>query len=169
MASKRQTAAAKSNIKKAQKKWKSMSRRQHALAQPQGRSRKKPGTTGRGKFYRVVVRPKSEFTSFRNHDVGKKGHIERLAGRTKKGNWATQAWLIAKTDATVSGGVLVGKTVGARAVLGKLRTKPRRFKGDIFHAKSRKNVPERAKPTAAMKRAQTRNIKKAQAARRRRR
>jgi len=169
MASTKQKAAAKRNIKKAQKKWKSMTRRQHARAQPQGRSRKKPGTGGKGKFYRVVVRPKSEFTTFRNHDVGKKGHIERLAGKTKAGGWATQAWLIAKTDAKVSNGHLVGKTAGARAVISKLRTKPKKFRGDIFHAKSRKNVPERKKPTAAMKRAQKRNIKKAQAARRKKR
>ena len=75
MASIKQKRAAKKNIKKAQKKWKSMSPRQHALAQPQGRARKKPGTGGAGKFYRIVVRPKGDFTSFRNHDVGKKGHI----------------------------------------------------------------------------------------------
>jgi hypothetical protein len=38
--------------------------------------------------------------------------------------------------------------------------------GDRFKAKDRPNVPERAKPTPAQKRARSRNIKKAQAARR---
>lgn len=37
-----QRAAAQKNIKKAQAKWKSMTHRQHALAQPQGKDRKKP-------------------------------------------------------------------------------------------------------------------------------
>ncbi len=169
MASKKQKRAARKNIRKAQAKWRSMSRRQHARAQPQGRERKKPGTTGKGKYYRVVVRPKSQFTSFRMHDVGRKGHIIRLAGRRRNGSWDTQAWLIAKTDAHYSGGKLVGKTASAKKVLARLRTKPRRVKADISKAKSRRNVPERAKPTAKMKRARRRNIKKAQAAKRKKR
>jgi len=165
MASKKQKSAARRNIKKAQAKWRSMSKRQHALAQPQGRARKKPGTTGKGKYYRVVVRPKSEFVSFRNHDVGAKGHVQRLAGRRRSGSWSTQAWLIAKSDARVSGRALVGKTMSAKKVISALRTKPMRVKGDVFEAKSRKNVPEKSKPTTAMRRARKRNIKKAQKAR----
>ena len=165
MASAKQKRAAKRNIKKALKKWKSMTKRQHALAQPQGRARKKPGTGGKGKFYRIVVRPKSEFVSFKNQDVGKKGHVQRLAGRRKSGSWATQAWLIAKTDASVRGGVLVGKTSDAKKVLAKLQTKPRKVKGDVFRARDRKNIPEKAKPTRTMKRAQSKNILKAIAAR----
>ena len=169
MASKKQKRAAKKNIKKASAKWRSMSSRQRALAQPQGRARKKPGTGGKGKYYRVVVRPKGQFSTFRLHDVGRKGHIQRLAGKRRGGGWDTQAWLIAKTDADVSGGILVGKTASARNVISKLGTKPRRVKGDVFQAKPRKDVPERAKPTPAMRRAQTRNIRKAQAARKKRR
>lgn len=38
-------------------------------------------------------------------------------------------------------------------------------KGSVFRAHPVKNVPEAAKPTPAMKRAQSANIKKAQAAR----
>jgi hypothetical protein len=166
MASIKQKRSTKNNIKKAMAKWKSMSHREHALAQPQGRARKKPGTGGRGKFYRIVVRPKQEFTIFRNHDVGKKGHIQRLAGRRKSGSWATQAWLIAKTNSSIKGNTLIGRTSDVREVISKLRTKPKKVKGDIFEAKSRKNVPERSKPTPAMRKAQIRNIKKAQAARR---
>lgn len=159
--SKKQKRAAKRNIKKAQRKWKSMSHRQHALAQPQGRKRKKPGIGGKGKFYRVVVRPKGEFVSFRNHDVGKKGHIQRLAGRRKSGSWATQAWLIEKKDAQVKDRVLIGKTKDVKELLSKLRRQPRKVKGDIFKALSIKNVPERSKPTKAMRKAQKKNILKA--------
>jgi len=166
MVSSKQRVAAKKNIKKAQAKWKSMTSRQRAIAQPQGRARKKPGTTGKGKFYRVVVRPKSEFTSFRNHDVGKKGHVERLAGRRASGSWATQAWLISKKEAKVVNGILVGTSKDVKDVLAKLRRKPKKIKGDIFQAGPRKNVPERLKPTPAMKRARAKNIKKAQATRR---
>jgi len=169
MASTKQKKVAKGNIKKAQAKWKSMSSRQKTLAQPQGRARKKPGTTGKGKFYRIVVRSKSEFTSFRNHDVGNKGHIERLAGRRKSGSWATEAWLISKKDAKVSGNTLVGISSDAKKVISRLSSKPRKVKGDIFEAKPRRNIPEKSKPTKAMKTAQKRNIKKAQATRRKKR
>lgn len=168
MASAKQRKAAKLNIKKALKKWKSMSHRQHALAQPQGRARAKPGTKGEGKYYRVVLRPKSEFVTFRNHDVGRKGHTQRLAGKRKNGSWDTQAWLISKKDASVKNGILVGNNPGTRKILDKLQSKPKIVKGDVFHARPRRNIPEKSKPTPVMRIAQKRNIKKAQAARRKR-
>lgn len=125
-------------------------------------ARKKPGMGGKGKFYRVVVRDKNDFVIFRNHDVGKKGHVERLAGKRANGRWATVSWLIDKDEAHVTNGVLIGDNDDVRGVLGKLRRRPRYLKGDIFEAGPRVNVPERLKPTPAMKRAQMRNIKKAQ-------
>ena len=166
MATKKQKRAARRNIKKAQKKWQSLSSKARSRRQPKGRARAKPGTKGEGDFYRVVVRPKSEFTSFRNHDIGKKGHIQRLAGRRKSGSWDTQAWLIQKEDAKIENGYLHGKTKDAKDFISRLRTVPRKVKGDVFEAKSRRNVPEKEKPTAAQKRARKKNIKKAQKARR---
>jgi len=90
MATKKQIEAAKENIKKAQKAWKEMSHRQHALAQPQGRKRAKVGEPGEGEYFRIIVRPGEEFTTFRYHDVGEKGHILRLAGKRESGSWATR-------------------------------------------------------------------------------
>lgn len=133
-----------------------------------GRARAKPGTKGKGKYYRVVVRPKSQFKTFRIQVVGTEG-TERLAGKRKDGSWDTEAWLIPKKHAHVSGGTLVGDTAKIRNILSKLGSKPRRVKKDIFRAKPRKDIPEKAKPTAKMRRAQKRNIKKAQAAKRKKR
>ncbi|MDH3353312.1 MAG: hypothetical protein OEL87_02600 [Nanoarchaeota archaeon] len=165
-ASVKQIAAAKKNIKKAQAKWKSMTKAEHAAAQPEGKARKKPGMGGKGKFYRVVVRDKNDFVMFRNHDVGEKGHVERLAGKRANGRWATVSWLIDKNEAHVaSNGILVGDSEDVKDILAKLSRKPRHLKGDIFEAGPRVNVPESAKPTPAMKKAQVRNIKEAQAAR----
>lgn len=165
MATKQQTAAAKKNIKKAQAVWKGMTKRQRTLAQPQGRGRKKPGSTGKGKFYRILVRDKNDFTSFRIQDVGGKGGLERLAGRRSSGSWDTVSWLISKDDATVKNGHLVITDTKARSVLKSIRGPVTHVKGDIFKAYPRKNVPEAAKPTPAMRRAQKANITKAQAAR----
>jgi hypothetical protein len=165
MATQKQRSAARKNIKKAQAAWKSMSSRQHARAQPEGRTRAKPGTKGGGEFYRITVRPKDEFVTFRTQDVGDPGHVERLAGKRQSGSWDTQAWLISKKDAHVEGRSLVPDTAEARKVLDKLGSKPVRVKGDVFEAKDRPNVPEREKPTPAQRRARRTNIKKAQAAR----
>ncbi len=169
MATAKQRSAAKKNVRKAQAAWKGMTKRQHALAQPQGRGRAKPGTTGQGKFYRIEVRPKGQFTSFRTQDVGKKGGLERIAGRRSSGSWATATWLVSKKHAHVSArGELVIDDTKERASLAKaLRGKIVHVKGDVFAAHPAKNVPERAKPTPAMKRAQKANIKKAQAAKKR--
>jgi hypothetical protein len=165
MATIKQRQAARKNIKKAQEKWQSMSKRQHSLSQPEGRKRAKPGTTGEGNYFRIVVRRKEEFTTFRNQDVGKPGGLQRLAGKRSSGSWATQAWLISKEDAHMDGEELVADSKDAADLLDKLSSKPVHEKGDIFTAKDRRNVPEKEKPTAAQQKARKENIKKAQAAR----
>ena len=130
-------------------------------------TRAKPGATGRGKFFHIQVRPRSQFKSFRAQDVGRRGGIERVAGRRANGSWDTQKWLIAKTEAHRENGTLIADTAAARKVLGQLGSKPRHLGGDRFKARPRRNVAERDKPTPAMRRARRKNIKKAQAARRR--
>ena len=107
MASEKQREAARRNIRKAQAAWQSMSHTQHARSQPQGRKRRKPGTSGESEFFRIVVRPKEQFVTFRTQDVGGPGHIERIAGKRSSGSWATQAWLVSKKDAHLDGGRLV--------------------------------------------------------------
>jgi hypothetical protein len=167
MATRKQHSAARRNIKKAQQRWRGMTKRQHALAQPEGRSRKLPGTTGKGRFYRIEVRPKGQFTSFRNQDVGKRGGLERLAGRRTSGSWDTVSWLVEKSKARRAGNTLVITDSKAKTALKQIRGPIRHVKGDVFRAHPRRNVPERAKPTVAERRARIRNIKKARAARRR--
>ncbi len=76
--------ASKKNIKKAQQAWQEMTTRQRSLAQPKGRQRKKPGATGEGEYYHVVLRPKEGFVTFRTQDVGRKGHTLRVAGKKKQ-------------------------------------------------------------------------------------
>ncbi len=167
MATQKQKTAAKRNIKKAQAAWKGMTKRQHSIAQPQGRARKKPGTTGKGRFYRIEVRPKGEFVTFRVQDVGKKGGLERLAGRRSSGSWDTVTWLVEKEKAHVSkNGQLMIDDPKAKTALKQIRRPIMHKKGDVFTAHPQKNVPESAKPTPAQRRAQRQNIKKAQRARR---
>ena len=165
MTSKKQKQAAKKNIKKAQKKWQSMTPRQRAIAQPDGRKRAKPGSKGEGDFFRITVRDKNQFTSFKTDDVGDKGGIERIAGHRASGSWDTQAWLISKDRANITGNILKAKDKDVQKVLDQLGSKPKHLKGDIFEAKPRFNVPEKNKPTKVMKKAQKENIKKAQEAR----
>lgn len=167
MATSKEILAAKTNIKKAQTVWKEMTPRQRALAQPEGRNRKKPGSTGKGKYFRIEVRPKSQFTSFKTHDVGSPGGLQRIAGRRSSGSWATAAWLVSKEDAQVTKAKeLVITDAGAKTVLKSIQEPIEYVKGDIFKAKPRKNVPEKDKPTPAQKSAYAANIKKAQQARR---
>lgn len=166
MATIKQAAAAKKNIQKAQSVWKAMTPRQRASAQPEGRKRKKPGSTGKGKYFRIEVRPKGQFTSFRTHDVGDPGGLQRITGRRTSGSWATTAWLISKEDAhKTKSNKLIITDVGAKTVLKSIREPIEYVKGDIFKAKPRKNVAEKDKPTPAQKRAYAKNIKKAQQAR----
>jgi hypothetical protein len=166
MATARQKAAARKNIRKAQQARRAMSPRARARSQPEGRKRAKPGSGG-GKFFHIEVRPKADFMTFRTQDVGSRGGIERVAGKRSSGSWSTQKWLIAKDHAHIERGKLVADSADARKVLTLLGTTPVRIRADRFKAHDRPNVPERAKPTAAQRRARTRNIRKAQAARKR--
>ena len=143
-----------------------MTPRERAVPQPKGKKRAKPGTKGEGEYFRIVVRSKEQFTTFRYHDVGEKGHILRLAGKRSSGSWDTQVWLISKNDAHIEGDTLVADTDDARSVIEALGSKPKHDKGDIFEAKDSPNIPENKKPTEAQQKARLENIKKARQARR---
>lgn len=123
--------------------------------------RKKPGSTGRGDYYHIEVRPARDFVTFQTQDVGKPEHIQRVAGRRSSGYWATVKWLIGKEDAHLQDNKLVPDTKDAKAVIEQLGSKPVRMIGDRFKASPRGNIPESFQPTLA----QRKNIKKAQAAR----
>ena len=131
--------------------------------------RAKPGSRSGGRFYHIEVRPAREFVTFRVQDVGAPGGVERLAGQRANGSWDTQKWLIEKTHAHIENDKLVADTAEARKVRTTLGSVPVHVRGDRFRAKPRRDIPEWEKPTPAMRHAQMRNIKKAQAAARRRR
>ena len=132
--------------------------------------RVKLGASGRGGgFFHIQVRPKGKFVTFRNQDVGTRGGIERIAGQRANGSWDTQKWLIGKSEAHRVGKQLVADSLAAGKVLGQLGSAPRHLGGDRFIAKPRRKIPAAEKPTPAMRRAQLANIKKAQAALRKRR
>jgi len=162
MAILRQRRAAKKNIRKAQSRGRGMTKRKHSRMQSKGRARLRPGTGGGGNYYRIEVRPNAKFVTYRIQDVGRSGHTKRLAGRRANGSWDTKSWLIHKKDAHVKRGTLIVDAVKAKTVLRGIRGPIRHLKGDIFHAKPRRKIPEREKPTAAQRRAYLKNIKKAQ-------
>ncbi len=165
MATTKQRTAAKRNVRKAQAAWQSMSRTARSRAQPEGRSRCKPGSTGGGQYYHIEVRPKDQFVTFRTHDIGAAGHLQRVAGKHRSGSWDDQKWLVSKADAHVEDGRLVADTPDVAKVLEAIGP-ARRLEVDRFQGHPRPNVPEREKPTPAQKRARAANIRKAQARRR---
>lgn len=121
--------------------------------------RQKPGSSGKGDYYHVEVLPKSGFVTFRTQDVGKKGHIQRVAGKRASGSWATVKWLIGKEDAHVDGNHLIPDTKGAKDVIKQIGVQPIHVSGDRFKAKPSVNGSKRVQPTAAQQ-----NIKKVEAA-----
>jgi hypothetical protein len=145
------------------------SRKRRSTSRRAKTRRVKPGARGRGGFFHIQVRPRTEFVFFRNQDVGSRGGIERVAGRRANGSWDTQKWLVGKTEAHRAGKRLTPDTAAARKLLSQLGSVPRHLGGDRFIAKPRRRIPASEKPTAAMRRAQLPNIKKAQAALRKRR
>ena len=131
------------------------------------RRRAKPGSRSTGRYFHIAVRPAREFVRFRIQDVGRRGGVQRLAGQRTNGAWDTQKWLIEKTDAHIENDQLVADTAEVRKVLASLGGAPVHVAGDRFRAKPHRDIPEAEKPTLAMRRAQMKNIRKAQAAVRR--
>src|SRR6266567_162924 len=72
----------KQNVKKTQVSWRSKLAQTHARSQPEGKERAKPGSTEKGEYYHVEIRPREEFTRFRTY-VNEKTGIQRVAGRHK--------------------------------------------------------------------------------------
>lgn len=136
---------------------------------PSPRKHAKPGSRGGGRFFHIEVRPSAQFVAFRVQDVGSAGGVERVAGQRASGSWDTAKWLVEKTHAHIENGHLVPDSVEAEKLFAGLGSTPVHVDGDRFRAKPRRDIPEDEKPTPAMRRAQSTNIKKAQAAVRARR
>ena len=139
--------------------------RKSRQASTQSQARRKPGSTGAGEYYHIEVLPKTDFVTFRTQDVGRRGHIQRVAGKRTSGYWSTVKWLIDKDDAHVQGKKLIPDTKDAKKIIAELGSEPVHMIGDRFKAKPRPNIREPDKPTPAQKRARSQSIKKAQAAR----
>ncbi len=129
------------------------------------KGRAKPGAGGGGRFFHVEVRPPRNFIRFRVQALGGAGSIERVAGQRPNGSWETQKWLISKDKAHVESGVLRPDAADVGELLASLGSVAQQVTGDRFKAKPRRKIPESEKPTPAMRRAQLRNIRRAQAAR----
>lgn len=128
----RQRKSEKQNNKKAQTKKQS--------------KRKAPGSSGMGEYYHVELRPGEEFVTFQTQDVGRRGHIQRVAGRRSSGYWTTVKWLIGKEDAHIQDEKLVPDSKAAKDVIKQLGSQPTRLIGDRFRAKPKPNASESIKP-----------------------
>ncbi|MEZ5346813.1 MAG: hypothetical protein R2681_14780 [Pyrinomonadaceae bacterium] len=98
--------------------------------------RKKPGAGGEGDFFHVEVKASDEFETFRTQDVGKKGGLERVAGKRKDGSWDTVKWLISKDMAHESGGKLIADHEDANDLLKEFESQPKKVEGDRFSVKA---------------------------------
>ena len=116
------------------------------------RRRTKSAAKRRG-FFHIEVQPKEAFVAFKTQDIGSEGGIERIAGKRAGGAWSTQEWLIAKDQAHVKRGTLIGDTVDARRVLTLLGSEPRHIKADRFTIHGHTGMPADVSPTLAPRRA----------------
>ncbi len=126
-------------------------KKSHVKKKSSTHHRKKPWTTGKGKFYRIELHPGTEYKTYRNQDVGKKWGLERLAGKKKTGERETASWLISKDHAHVANGRLVIDAGKDKGIMKQIKWPLKHVKGDVFrgHAKPRhtKKAPTKKNPT----------------------
>lgn len=92
-------------------------------------------TTDQSNYFRIEIKSKNQFKTFRYHDVGEPGHILRLAGKKEDGSWDTQAWLISKKDAHIIDNQLIPDTQDAKKLVESLKSKPTFVKENVFQIK----------------------------------
>ena len=120
-----------------------ITRQKNNRSSAEGKTRKTPGSTGKGDYYHVEVQPKSGFVTFRTQDVGKRGHLQRVAGKKETGQWVTVKWLIGKEDAHVRGKKLIPDTKAAKNLIEELGVQPVQIIGDRFTAKQSISVKKK--------------------------
>lgn len=123
-----QQEAASKTSKEAQNAWQDMGFHRHTPPRQGSRPRAKSGS----RCYRIIVRPKEQFTSFITQAVDKPGRLLRLAGKRNSGSWATQAWLINKDAAHVEDRRLVADSKEVADLIRQLGSQPVHEKGDVF-------------------------------------
>jgi hypothetical protein len=183
MATARQKSATAKNIRKARKahrtksavrrtsagsktraraKTRTKARTKTAKAKPRAKStaRRRTKSTARRRrgFFHIEVQPREAFVEFKTQSIGSDGGIERVAGKRAGGSWSTQEWLIAKDQAHVERGLLIGDTVDARKVLTMLGSEPRHIKADRFTIHGHTGMPADVSPTLAPRRASLSNV-----------
>jgi len=125
-------------------------------AKPTARRRTK--SAARREFFHIEVQPREAFMEFKTQEIGSEGGIERVAGKRAGGAWSTQEWLIAKDQAHVERGLLIGDTADARRVLTMLGSEPRHIKADRFTIHGHTGMPADVSPTLAPRRAGLTNV-----------
>jgi hypothetical protein len=155
-ASARSKAAARSKTRASRTRTKARAKTKSRAKSPARRRPKSPAR--RRGFFHIEVQPKEAFVEFRTHDLGSDGDIERVAGKRAGGSWSTQEWLIAKDQAHVERGTLIGDTADARRVLTLLGSEPRRIKADRFTIHGHTGMPADVSPTLAPRRAGLANV-----------
>jgi len=153
----------KQNVKKTQVSWRSKLAQTHARSQPEGKERAKPGSTEKGEYYHVEIRPREEFTRFHTY-VNEKTGIQRVAGRHKTGTWDDQEWLISKEDAHIENERLIPDSAEAQDFFKALGSKPVHVMADRFKVNPEHNLPESTKRNLTKKGERRRNISHSQAA-----
>ena len=170
MATARRKSAARKTIRKTRKARTKTAAHSKTRTKPRAKTAKtkpraKPTTRRRTKsvvrrraFFHIEVQPKEAFVEFKTQDIGSDGGIERVAGKRAGGAWSTQEWLIAKDQAHVERGTLIGDTVDARRVLTMLGAEPRHIKADRFTIHGHTGMPADVSPTLAPRRAGLTNV-----------
>lgn len=141
-------------------------RRENKKSLTRKQTRRKPGSTGRGEYYHIEVLPKADFVSFQTQEVGRRGHIQRVAGQRSSGYWSTVKWLIDKDDAHVQDNKLVPDTKAAKDVIEQLGSEPVHMLGDLFKARPRPQMHEAVHPASTLTRSRRETVKKTQSTRR---
>jgi hypothetical protein len=85
-----------------------------------------------GSYYRIIVRPREDFKSFKSETPTINNTIQQINGKNAEGQWSTQSWLIHKDGAHIDSGKLVPDNKAVRRLLQVLDGHVVHIKDDVF-------------------------------------
>lgn len=99
---------------------------------PERRTKNLENRFEEGTYYRIIMRPRSNFVSVRSETPTGLNKIQQINGKAPNGQWSTQSWLVRKDGARIENEVLIGDTKAIRSLLKALNGIVQRTKGDEF-------------------------------------
>lgn len=85
-----------------------------------------------GEYFRIIVRPRKKFLTFKSEPISSDGMLQQIHGQLPDKRWSTYAWLVNKQGAKAQEKTLVATTTSVTHLFRALNKKIIHVKDDTY-------------------------------------